>query len=555
MRNALLRQAEGVSMQTHETADTATSDANGVATLTAPPEAPAAAAAGTSPPPARKISVENPATGGVVGSIPSIDNDELREMVRRGREAQPGWEAMGFEGRGQVLRRAQKWVVDNAERVINTIVEETGKTYEDAQLAEYLYAANSFGFWAKMAPKYLADEHVSSSQILVKGKRLRVRYRPLGLIGVIGPWNYPLTNSFGDCIPALAAGNSVVLKPSSLTPFTSLLMAECMTACGCPENVFQVATGSGGTGAALVELVDMIMFTGSTEVGRKIGEGAARRLIPCSLELGGKDPMIVLADADIERAANFATYYSMQNAGQTCISIERAYVEEAVYEDFVGRVAEKVRALRVGPPKGPGSVEVGAITFPDQIATITEQVEDAVAKGARLLTGGKQQSTPSGNGSGGRFYEPTVLADTDHSMQVMTEETFGPVLPVMKVRDAEEAVRLANDSPYGLGASIFTGDARRGEELAARVRAGATNVNDALINYTVLELPMSGQKESGPGQRHGAGGIRKYCAQQAMVVTSLIAPKREPHMYPYRASMTRLMGRFFKLMYGRGRRS
>ncbi len=543
-------------MRTQEIADTATPDSNGVTTLAQPTSVNGeqAAPTATPAPAAAGISVENPATGGVVGTVPSIDNAELAEMAQRGREAQPAWEAMGFDGRGQVLRRAQKWVTDNAERVISTIVAETGKTYEDAQLAEYLYAANSFGFWAKMAPKYLAEEHVSSSQILVKGKRLRVHYRPLGLIGVIGPWNYPLTNSFGDCIPALAAGNSVILKPSSLTPFTSLLMAECMTASGLPENVFQVATGSGGTGAALIELVDMIMFTGSTEVGRKIGEGAARRLIPCSLELGGKDPMVVLADADLERAANFATYYSMQNAGQTCISIERAYVEEAVYEDFVNRVTAKVRALRVGPPAGPGSVEVGAITFPDQIGTISEQVKDAVDKGARLMTGGQQQSGSTADGKGGRFYEPTVIADTDHTMKVMTEETFGPVLPIMKVRDAEEAVRLANDSPYGLGASVFTGDARRGEQIAGRIRAGAANVNDALINYTVLELPMSGQKESGPGQRHGAGGIRKYCAQQAMVVTSLIAPKREPHMYPYRASMTRLMGRFFKLMYGRGRR-
>lgn len=541
-------------MRTDQMADTATSDLNGVTELTVPVDVEPEPQQAQPAPRASEISVENPATGGVIGTIPNIDDAQLAELAKRGREAQPGWQAMGFDGRGQVLKRAQKWVVDNSDRVISTIVEETGKTYEDAQLAEYLYAANSFGFWAKMAPKYLAEEHVSSSQILVKGKRLRLRYRPLGLIGVIGPWNYPLTNSFGDCIPALAAGNSVILKPSSLTPFTSLLMAECLAECGLPENVFQVATGSGGTGAALVELVDMIMFTGSTEVGRMIAEGAAKRLIPSSLELGGKDPMIVLADADIERAANFATYYSMQNAGQTCISIERAYVEEGVYDDFVRRVSEKVRALRVGPPAGPGSVEVGAITFPDQIATISDQIEDAVAKGARLMTGGQQPLAAGAGGKGGRFFEPTVLADVDHTMKVMTEETFGPVLPVMKVRDAEEAVRLANDSPYGLGASIFTRDARRGEALASRVHAGATNVNDALINYTVLELPMSGQKESGPGQRHGAGGIRKYCAQQAMVVTSLYAPKREPHMYPYRASMTRLMGLFFKLLYGRGRR-
>ena len=502
-----------------------------------------------------EIAVENPATGQIIGTVPAIDAAALAEMAKRAREAQIGWQAMGFEGRGEVLRRAQKWTMDNAERIISTIVAETGKTYEDAQLAELAYAANAFGFWARKAPKYLADEHVSSSQILVKGKKLRLRYRPLGLVGVIGPWNYPLTNSFGDCIPALAAGNSVILKPASLTPLTSLLMAEGMRESGLPENVFQVATGSGGaTGSALIELVDMIMFTGSTEVGRKIAEAAARRLIPCSLELGGKDPMIVLADADVERAANFATYYSMQNAGQTCISIERAYVEAPVYDDFVRRVSEKMRALRTGAPDGPGSVEVGAITFPEQIGTISEHVADAIQKGARVLTGGEARQDASGNGQGGRFYEPTLIVDTDHSMKVMTEETFGPVLPVMKVRDAEEAVRLANDSPYGLGASLFTRDTRRGEALARRIDAGAVNVNDALINYTVLELPMGGRKESGLGQRHGPTGIRKYCATQAMVVTSRFAPKKEPHMYPYRAGKSRRLGMLFKLLYGRRRR-
>jgi len=270
-----------------------------------------------------------------------------------------------------VLSRAQKWLMDNAQRVTETIVSETGKTYEDASLAEIGYAGNAFGFWAKEGPRYLADEAVKSSQVLVKGKKLVLRYRPLGLIGVIGPWNYPLTNSFGDCIPALMAGNSVILKPSEITPLTSLLMAEGLRECGLPENVLQIATGRGGTGAALLEHVDMIMFTGSTKTGRKVAETAARRLIPASLELGGKDPMIVLSDADLERAANFATYFSMQNAGQTCISIERVYVEEPVYDEFVAKVSAKVGALRVGRPDGGfGTVEVGAITFAPQLETI-----------------------------------------------------------------------------------------------------------------------------------------------------------------------------------------
>jgi acyl-CoA reductase-like NAD-dependent aldehyde dehydrogenase len=494
------------------------------------------------------IPVENPATGQIVGTVPDLDAAAIADMARRGRDAQPQWEAFGFEGRAQVLKRAQKWLMDNQDRVIDTIVSETGKTYEDAMFAEIGYAANAFGFWAKNAPKYLEDERVRSSQLLVKGKKLILRHRPLGLIGVIGPWNYPLTNSFGDCIPALAAGNSVILKPSEVTPLTSLLIAEGLRESGLPEGVFQVATGRGDTGAALVEHVDMIMFTGSTRTGRKVAEAAARRLIPCSLELGGKDPMIVLSDADLERAANTAVYYSMQNAGQTCISIERVYVEAPVYDEFLGKVTEKMRALRVGAPHGPGSVEVGAITFPPQLETIEEHVQDAIDKGARTLTGGHAK-----HDGGGRFYEPTLLVDVDHTMRIMTEETFGPTLPVMKVANAEEAVRLANDSLYGLGASVFTRDTTRGEEIAKRIEAGAANVNDALINYTALELPMGGAKASGLGSRHAAGGIRKFCAQQAIVITPRLALKREAHMFPYKAKTTRMLSRFFKFMYGRGK--
>jgi acyl-CoA reductase-like NAD-dependent aldehyde dehydrogenase len=497
-----------------------------------------------------EIQVENPATGQIVATVPDLGAEAVAEMARRARAAQPGWEAYGFEGRARIMLRAQKWLMDNADQVIATIISETGKTFEDASLAEISYAGNAFGFWSKHAGEYLSDERVKSGQLLVKGKKLILRHRPLGLIGVIGPWNYPLTNSFGDCIPALMAGNSVILKPSEVTPLTSMLMAEGLRECGLPDDVFQVATGRGATGAALTEQVDMIMFTGSTRTGRKVAEAAARRLIPVSLELGGKDPMIVLSDADLERAANFATYYSMQNAGQTCISIERAYVEEPVYDEFVAKVSEKVRALRVGPPQGPGSVEVGAITFPPQLETIEDHVSDAVDKGARVLAGG--QASPQG---GGRFYEPTVLVDVDHTMKIMTEETFGPTLPIMKVADSDEAVRLANDSPYGLGSSVFSRDTERGERVARRIEAGAANVNDAMINYTALELPMGGAKASGLGSRHGAGGIRKYTAQQAIVVTPRRALKREPHMYPYKGRTSRLLAGMFKLLYGRGKRA
>jgi acyl-CoA reductase-like NAD-dependent aldehyde dehydrogenase len=379
------------------------------------------------------------------------------------------------------------------------------------------------------------------------GRKLVVRYRPVGVVGVIGPWNYPLTNNFGDAIPALAAGNAVVLKPSEVTPLTSLLLADAIRECGLPENAIQVAVGGADTGTALIDAVDFVMFTGSTATGRKVMSRAAETLTPVALELGGKDPMIVLKDADIERAANAATYYAMQNGGQTCVSVERVYVEAPIYDRFVDAVTQKVKALRQGPPAGPASVEVGAVTFGPQLDIIRRHVDQAREGGARITTGGHVRE------GDGRFFEPTVLADVDHSMTAMTEETFGPTVPIMKVADAEEAVRLANDSPYGLGASVWTKDLARGEQIARRIQSGYACVNDANVNYFAYELPMGGWKESGLGVRHGAAGIRKYTRQQAILVTRL-AMKRDVHFFPYSARTTKLLGRLTKLLYGRGKR-
>ena len=496
----------------------------------------------------KTIDVTNPATGEVIATVPAVDPKGVAELARKARAAQPGWQALGFDGRAKIFRRAQKWLIDNQDRVVDTIVSENGKAYEDALLAEVSYGAGAFGFWAKHAPGYLADERVRSSSPFVLGRKLIVRYAPVGVVGVIGPWNYPLSNSFGDCIPALAAGNSVILKPASITPLTSLLMEEMLRECGMPEDVYQVCIGAGGdVGNALIDAVDAIMFTGSTEVGKKVMQRAAKTLTPVALELGGKDPMIVLSDADLERAANGAVHYALQNGGQTCISVERVYVEEPIYDQFVAKVEEKMRALRQGVPGEAGSVDIGAITSPPQVDVIDSHVQDAVAKGARVLVGGKR------TGGAGDFYEPTLLVDVDHSMECMTEETFGPTLPVMKVRDAQEAIRLANDSPYGLAASVWTKDAKKGEQVARQVEAGAVCVNDAQINYVALEVPMGGWKASGLGSRHGPGGIRKYTKQQTILVTRF-APKRDVHMLPYKGRTTKLVGRLLKLLYGRGKR-
>lgn len=478
-------------------------------------------------PASAEVVVKNPATGEVVGRLPAATPADVAAAAARGRAVQPAWEELGWEGRAAIMRKASRWVLDNLDLVIETVVKENGKTWEDAQVSDALYAANCLDFWAsKTAKKYVADQKVKTSSPLLAGKRLYTRYAPYGLVGVIGPWNYPFVNGFGDCVPALMAGNSVILKPAEATPLTSVLIVDALKECGMPEGVMQLVNGKGSIlGPALIDEVDMVMFTGSTEVGKTVATQAAGRLIPCCLELGGKDPFIVLEDANIDRAANHALHYAMFNGGQTCISVERVYVEEAIYDRFVDRVEQKLKEIRVGVPTAPSVVDVGAITTESQCELIAEHVEDARAKGARVL----QNITPAeAKALGGNFYPPTVIVNADHTMLCMTEETFGPTLPIMKVKDAEEAIKMANDSQYGLMASVFTNDIAKGEAVAKRIQAGSVNVNDSLVSYSALELPMGGLKESGLGARHGAPGIRKYCRSQAVLVSRFHLNK-DPH--------------------------
>jgi acyl-CoA reductase-like NAD-dependent aldehyde dehydrogenase len=491
------------------------------------------------------LEVSAPATGEHLADVREVAGAELVAVVERARGAQPFWEALRPRGRAVVFDAMRRWLLENSSRVIETLVAETGKTFEDAQTLELAYAVSALRYWSRKAESFLGEQRALSRSPLVFGRTLVTRYLPRGVVGVIGPWNYPLINSFGDCVPALAAGNSVVLKPSELTPLTSLLMAEALAEVGLPDGVFSVVPGGAQTGAELVDLVDFVMFTGSAESGRRVAERAAKTLTPFALELGGKDAMIVLAGANLERAANVATYYGMINAGQTCVSIERLYVEEPVYERFLELLTGKVAALRCGAPGAPGSVDVGAITTARQLATIEAQVADARAKGARVTTGGARIEGE------GRFFAPTVLADVDATMTCMTEETFGPVLAVQRIAQAAQAVTAINDSPYGLGAAVFAASIEEGEQLARRLRVGAVCVNDAAINYHALELPMGGLRQSGIGVRHSAEGIRKFTNPQAILIGPRWLPDHEPQMYPARASRSRAIGRLLALIYRR----
>ncbi|MEV6558181.1 aldehyde dehydrogenase family protein [Nocardia sp. NPDC051756] len=495
-------------------------------------------------PVATTIDVENPATGDIIGTVENMSAEQVVGLVAAARAAQPAWEAIGFAGRGRLVRALRSWFVAERDQIIDLVVAENGKTREDALLAELYYVADSMGFWARNAAKYLADESPRKHSPLMLGKQVVVRHRPLGVVGVIAPWNYPLTLSIGDALPALMAGNTVIVKPSEITPLAVQFVVRAAREVGFPEGVLQIATGAGETGAALVDAVDMIQFTGSTNTGRRIAARCGERLIPCSVELGGKDPMIVLADANIERAVNVAVEWALRNSGQICMSVERLYVEEPIYDEFVAKVCEKVSTLRQGAPGPYGSVDIGAITSAPQLDIIERHVADAIAKGARVLMGGHRKPGP------GRFFEPTVLVDVDHTMACMTEETFGPLLPIMKVPNESEAIRLANETPYGLGSSIFSRDIAKAKQLARRLTAGNTWINDAVMSYLVQEAPFAGAGDSGLGGRHGEQGIRKYCDTHTILLTRL-ALDHEPTMFPNSAGRTQFFDRLVALMFGR----
>ncbi len=486
------------------------------------------------------IEIHSPATLNKIGEVAVDSVADVRSTIASARAAFQQWSALSRQERAKVLLSARDLFLAHREKIVELICAENGKPRLES-IVELMYVCDVITFYAKQAKRFLKPSRITPH--LLRNKKVMVHYEPRGVIGLITPWNFPLVLTIGEAIPALMAGNAVVIKPSEWTPLIAKLGCEILqqafTNAGLPVEILQVVNGYGETGGALVDEADMIAFTGSVNTGKRIAERAAKRLIPISLELGGKDPMIVLRDADIERAANAAVWGAFTNSGQVCISVERVYVDESIADEFTKRVVEKTRALRQGfdEKNSDQRVDVGAMTFPKQIETVEDHVNDARSHGATILTGGQRNPHLPG-----RFYEPTVLTNVDHSMKIMTEETFGPVLPIMRVKDEREALRLANDSIYGLNASVWTRDKAKGERIAAQVEAGITCVNDVIVGFAVTDAPSGGIKESGIGKRHGAHGIRRFCHEQ-VIITDRFGLKREMIWYPYSASTEKLLTR------------
>jgi len=470
------------------------------------------------------ITVHNPADGTVVGSVPVDGSEEVAAKARELRLFQQDWAAMGGRGRKKWMLKWQGWILDNADHLTEVLMSETGKSRIDAAI-EPISVADYIKYWANHAEEFLADKHPKAHSPLFKVKRLTIRYEAYPVVGIIEPWNFPLAMLGLDVVPALAAGAAVLLKPSEVTPLSAVEFVRGWNEVGAPP-VLGLATGYGPTGAAVIENADYVHFTGSTATGKKVAVACAERLIPCSLELGGKDPAIVLADADVDRAANGIAWGGMFNAGQVCISVERVYVEAPIYDEFVAKLTANVDKMQQGSESGlEFTYDTGAMATEAQRDIVGRHVEEAVAAGATVLTGGK----PTGVGT---FFRPTVLADVDASMNCIAEETFGPTLPVIKVADEEDAIRQANDSCYGLSASVWTGDTSRGERIARRLECGAVNINDAMTNVFCPSLPMGGWKDSGMGYRSGGpNGLIKFCRQQAITAPRLPTQKSEMIWY------------------------
>lgn len=487
----------------------------------------------------------NPATGVPLGDVPDQGADEVRATVARARAAQVEWGATPIRERCRRVARYAEVLMARAEEVIELITKENGKTRIEALSTEILVVADLVRYFTRRAPKLLAPEPVPLH--LLRHRASYLHYVPRGVVGVIAPWNFPFSIPVGEVMMALIAGNAAVLKPSEVTPLIGLKARELYLDAGLPEDLFGVVTGRGGTGAALIDAgIDYCVFTGSVATGRKVAAACGERLIPCTLELGGKAPAIVCADADLDRAAAAIVWGGFANSGQVCASVERVYAHADVHDALVDKVVALAGSLRQGDASGavPGEIDVGAMAWDRQVEIVDKLVASAVAAGATVECGGARRAGP------GLFFAPTVLTGVTQDMDVVRKEIFGPVLPILKVGSEDEAVRLANDSQLGLLAYVFSKDVGKARRLAERIEAGTVMINDVLNTYGCPETPWGGVKASGIGRTHGAIGLRELCELRHVNYDRVSLP-RELWWYPYRERTYAWLLKGSKLLFGK----
>jgi len=433
----------------------------------------------------------SPATGKPLAEVAFTPPDQVQTMVEDARIAQESWASTPLETRIRLVTEMAQAVLAKHSEIAQIMAEETGRSALECTMSEIVALPAAVRVHAIVARDYLRPKKMKISQVEYPGKSAYVEQVPRGVVGIIAPWNYPLGNFWKHLFPALLAGNTVVLKPSEYTPRTGIWLAE-ICAENLPKNVVQCVIGAGAVGAALLDSgIDAVTFTGSVATGRKVAARAGELLIPATVELGGKDAAIVLADCDLERSAVGVAQWSMHNCGHNCAAIERVYVEDSIADTFVERLADIIGSLRVSEG-GSEFSDLGPIQNPAQLQIVEDHIKDAIEKGAKLVVGGKK----TGKGFG---FEPTLLDECDHTMKVATEETFGPVLAVIRVRDSDEAVKLANDSPYGLNGSVWTRDTKRGKQIARQLQVGIALVNNHAITGTMSHLPWTGVKDTGTG--------------------------------------------------------
>ena len=458
----------------------------------------------------------DPATGEEVGRAPLTSSLQVNAAVKLARAVQPAWAKLSYRERGRLILKARLIVLDEIDEIATLISRETGKPVTEAISMEVTPTLDLMQYFAHQTATLLRPQKIDIGQYGLMGRSSRIVYQPLGVVGIISPWNFPWATPLDEVVMALMAGNAVVVKPSELTPLTALKIGDVFQRAGLTGGLLSIATGDGSTGAALADAgVDKIMFTGSVATGKRVAEAAAKHLTSVVLELGGKDPMIVLDDAHLENAVRGAVWGAFANSGQACASVERCYVHESIAPEFIQRVVAETRALKqnVGTRD---DTDIGAMSSERQLQIVDEHVQDAIKHGANALTGGGRTA-----GLAGSFYEPTVLANVDHSMEVMREETFGPVLPIMTFQTDDEAVRLANDSIYGLTASVWTKDIARGKRLAEQLDAGTVMVNEVVYTHALAQTPWGGVKQSGFGRTHGRLGLLELVSARHIHINRL----------------------------------